>query len=134
MTEAVLDASALLAYLQDEPGAAAVDDCLAAGAAISTVNWSEVLAKVAEAGAAATERLERLMQQGGGLEELLAITPFLRHDAEHAAALQAVTRSRGLSLGDRACLALAGRLGVPAVTADRAWLDLDVPIEVLSIR
>lgn len=134
MAEAVLDASALLAYLQDEPGADAVEVRLTAGAAISTVNWSEVLAKVMEAGAAATERLEHLVEEGGGLAELLAVTPFLRRDAERAAALQAVTRSRGLSLGDRACLALADRLGVPAVTADRAWLDLDIAVDILSIR
>jgi len=134
MAEAVLDASALLAYLLDEPGAEVVDDRLVAGAAISTVNWCEVIAKVGEAGAVATERLELLVQPGGGLEELLAITPFLRQDAERVAGLQAVTRARGLSLGDRACLALALRLGAPAVTADRAWLDLDLPVEVLGIR
>lgn len=134
MSEAVLDASALLAYLQDEPGADAVEARLVAGAAISTVNWSEVLAKVAAAGAAAAQRLERLMRPGGGLMELLAIAPFLRRDAERAAALQALTRIRGLSLGDRACLALADRLGVPAVTADRAWIDLDIAVDVVRIR
>ena len=59
---------------------------------------------------------------------------FTVEDAVAAARLWPSTRSSGLSLADRACLALALRLGVPAVTADRAWLELDVGVEVIAVR
>lgn len=77
------------------------------GGAIGTVNLSEVLAKLVEA-------------------ELRAIV----EDALVAASLRPLTRRVGLSLGDRACLALAIRLGLPAATADRAWVDLAAPVGV----
>lgn len=64
----------------------------------------------------------------------VVLVPFDVADAEAAAELWRRTRHRGLSLADRACLALAARLRVPAVTADRAWTDLDVGVEIVSIR
>jgi ribonuclease VapC len=65
------------------------------------------------------------------IEDLaLTIEPFLRADAECAGAWRTSTRPLGLSLGDRACLALAYRLGTPAVTTDRAWENLALPVEV----
>jgi PIN domain nuclease of toxin-antitoxin system len=64
----------------------------------------------------------------------VALVPFDISDAETTADLWARTRHLGLSLADRTCLALAARLGVPAVTADRAWLDLDLGIEVVCVR
>lgn len=133
MSESVLDASALLAYLKDEPGAEVVEERLLTGAAISTVNWSEVLAKMAERGERAERELRRLMEEWG-VAQLLEIVPFSREDAERAASLRAATRSLGLSLGDRACLAFAWRLDRPALTADRSWLDLSLPFEVVAIR
>ena len=64
----------------------------------------------------------------------VAIRPFHASDARTAGELVLTTRRAGLSLADRACLALATRLGVPAVTADRAWLELDVGVEIVCIR
>lgn len=63
-----------------------------------------------------------------------ASRPFDAEDACLAGELAGVIREAGLSLADRACLALAGRLGVPAVTADRTWLSLDIGVEVIGIR
>lgn len=64
----------------------------------------------------------------------IVIVPFDPGDAERTGDLHDSTRAAGLSLADRACLALAGRLGVPAVTADRAWADLDVGVEIVCVR
>lgn len=64
----------------------------------------------------------------------LEIVPLTAEDAEHAAELWSPTRQLGLSLGDRACLALSPRLGLPALTADRAWLKLDLGVQVQTIR
>lgn len=69
-----------------------------------------------------------------GLDRVLPAVPTAAICAEAAARLRPATRHAGLSLADRACLALARRLGVPAVTADRAWGDLDVGVEVRLIR
>lgn len=129
----VLDASALLVYLQGEPGAPRVSDALLAGAAISTVNWSEVLARVAEAGGDPDALADRLLREGL-LPDALAIHAFDEADAREAARLRAGTRSAGLSLGDRACLALARRLARPALTADRAWRRLRIGIAIESVR
>lgn len=126
-TACVLDASAMLALLHSEPGAEAVEGVLDR-AAISTVNWSEVcqpwLAHDVD-----------VVDLRADIEALgVQIVPFSADDAEQAAALWNSTHRLGLSLGDRACLGLARRLGLPAVTADRAWLDADVGIEIRPIR
>lgn len=124
---AALDASALLAFLQGEPGGEAVEEVLGS-AVISSVNWSEVGQKSLERG----KPVRRLRVD---LEELgLDIVPFTVEDAEAAAELYQATRSSGLSLGDRACLALARRLGSPALTADRRWADISLGVEVRLIR
>ncbi|MDX6650044.1 MAG: hypothetical protein QOJ97_1995 [Solirubrobacteraceae bacterium] len=130
---AVLDASALLAWLQDEPGAQLVDTALAAGAAMSAVNWAEVLSKAAEAGQDPDALAARLTDEGllGGLVEVL---PLEAADAPLIARLRPLTRSAGLSLADRACLALAQRLGLEAVTAERAWAGLELGVSVRVIR
>jgi PIN domain nuclease of toxin-antitoxin system len=123
----VLDASALLALLHAEPGADVVEAAVDR-AAISTVNWAEVQQRWLARGLDATGLRD-------GVEALKTeIVPFTAEDADWAAELWTTTRSRGLSLGDRACLALAHRLGRPALTADRAWLDLDVGVTVEAIR
>jgi PIN domain nuclease of toxin-antitoxin system len=114
LSSSVLDASAILAWLRDEPGADTVTPLLA-GAAVSAVNWSEVAQKLGQYGANTTVTAGRLRALG------VRVEPFTAGDALAAAALWRATRTDGLSLADRACLALAQRLGIPAITADRAW-------------
>jgi PIN domain nuclease of toxin-antitoxin system len=129
----VLDASALLAYLNDEPGAQVVEDALVRGSAMSAVNVAEVLSKLTEIGEdpdEVTKELERRGLLGGKL----AVFPLTAADAVVIANLHRKTKAHGLSLGDRACLGLALRLRVPAVTADRAWLRLRVAVKVEAIR
>ncbi len=133
MSSAVLDASALLAYLRDEPGAEAVADAVAAGAAISTVNLGEVLSRVADRGGDPGDVAQRMTDEGllGGA---IAVEPFTSADAIDVGRIRPMTRTHGLSLGDRACLALARRLALPAITADKTWSKLDLGIEVQQIR
>ncbi len=123
----VLDASALLALLRREPGGELVEP-LVSKALISSVNWSEVVQKA----------LDQQADIGGLREDLealgLEIVPFNAPMAERAAAFRASTRHLGLSLGDRACLALAAELDLTAVTADRLWSDLSVGIAIQTIR
>jgi ribonuclease VapC len=129
---AVLDASALLALLKGEPGAERVAEALERGAYLSAVNLAEVLSKLADWGEDPAEAQAR-MAQVGLLGAAVEVLPFTGEDALEVARLRALTRAHGLSFGDRACLALARRLGLPALTAERAWaeLDLGIPVEVL---
>jgi ribonuclease VapC len=129
---AVLDASALLALLKGEPGAERVAEALERGAYLSAVNLAEVLSKLADWGEDPAEAQAR-MAQVGLLGAAVEVLPFTGKDALEVARLRALTRAYGLSFGDRACLALARRLGLPALTAERAWaeLDLGIPVEVL---
>ena len=126
-TEVVLDSSALLALLNDEPGADVVAGLLR-NSAMSTVNVSEVTAKLAEAGI----REHDIRRTVGGL--VLEMAPFDADQAVQAGMLRRATRKAGLSLGDRACLALAKRLGVPAATADHAWQRVDVGVRLTMVR
>jgi PIN domain nuclease of toxin-antitoxin system len=123
----VIDASALLAFLNQEPGAEAVEEHLDA-AAVSAVNWCETYGKLRQAGVGGDALVDGFAETG------IEIWPFDAEDARLAGELAGLAREAGLSLADRACLALAGRLGVPAVTADRAWLSLDIGVEVIGIR
>lgn len=130
---AVLDASALLAYLLDEPGADVVDAALAEGAVINAVNYAEVLSRLADRGdepATAHQRLERQ----GLIGDLLEVIPLLGEGAVTIARLRPATRAQGLSLGDRACLATALRLQRPVLTADRGWAMVDVGVSIRLIR
>jgi len=125
---AVLDASAILALLYREPGADAVEEVLD-GAAVSAVNWSEVLQKLAQRG------LDPASATPAALQELgLRIEPFTPDDAQRAAELWDAGRETGLSLGDRACLALAHRLALEAITADRAWKTVDAGVTIRLLR
>ncbi len=133
MSSAVLDASALLAYLRDEPGADAVADAIAGGASISTVNLGEVFSHVADRGADAAD-VAREMTDRGLLDGAIAVEQFTSADAVEVGRLRPLTREHGLSLGDRACLALARRLALPAVTADTAWSKLDLELDLRQIR
>lgn len=123
----VLDASALLALLQGEPGADEVQQLLQT-AAMCSVNWSEVLQK-------ALDRQTEIEGLQGELEALgLEILPFTAVLAETTARLRESTRHAGLSLGDRACLSLAAVLSLPAVTTDRVWAEIGLAIDVRVVR
>jgi PIN domain nuclease of toxin-antitoxin system len=127
VAEAVLDASALLALLNAEPGAGAVAATIH-DAAISAPNLSEVVGKLAEAGMpepAIRESLEGLS---------LNVVPLDHDQAYEAGLMRPATKSLGLSLGDRCCLGLARSLGLPALTADRVWGELALGIDVRVIR
>ena len=123
---AVLDASALLAYLQREPGGGSVRAVLG-GALMSTVNWTEVVQKAAGSQSEAAELRVDLESLG------LVLEPFSAAQAVIAGSLREPTMELGLSLGDRACLALAIEKGETILTADRVWarLRLGVGIEVI---
>lgn len=122
-----------MAVLHAEDGASVVIEAIGKGAAVSVVNWAEVLSKLAEAGkdpeVAAVE-----LRRAEGSRRALSIEPLTAADCVAVARLRPVTRRQGLSLADRACLALAERLDVPAVTADRKWLEADVAAGVQLIR
>lgn len=123
----VLDASALLAYLKDELGSDLVDGVLAESV-MSSVNWAEVVQKSVAAGVEVDGLLDDLQALG------LRIEPFTLEDGEMAGRLWEQTRQAGLSLGDRACLSLGLRLGVPVLTADRTWATLNLLVDVQVIR
>ena len=125
---AVLDASAILAVLKREPGRERVIEAMLVGATLSTVNLCEVAAVFARAGSAVPRLADDLDRLG------LAIEPLTREDAVEAGNMIRDTAAAGLSLADRSCLALAKRLGQPVLTADRAWSDLDLGIEVVLVR
>jgi ribonuclease VapC len=129
----VLDASALLAYTRDEVGGERVEEAIGEGGAISIVNVAEVLSTEAKAGVDPAAYRARLIARGllGGT---LIVHPFTDEDAVEAARLRPLTESAGLSLADRACLALARRLDAPALTADGAWAKVKVDVEVRLIR
>ncbi len=113
----VLDASALLAWLREEPGAENVERVLD-GSVISSVNLSEVLQKSLAAGLTAAEA-SPLPEDLGTLG--LSVAAFGTREAQVAASLWSVTRSLDISMADRACLATAVCLEAPAMTADRDW-------------
>lgn len=133
MNEPVLDASALLAYLNAEPGADTVEEALGAGARVGAVNWAEVLSKVAEK-SGAPEALEDQLERSGILGQALKVVPLTQEDALIVGKLRPRTKDAGLSLADRACLALAIRLSVPALTTDQAWAALDAEALGVEVR
>lgn len=123
----VADASAVIAFLVGEPFTRFDVERLS-NALISAVNLSEVLARLPELGvpehetAAAVSRLA------------LRVVVFDETQARAAARLRPPTRQAGLSLGDRACIALGSATGCPVVTADGAWVRLELGVEVILIR
>jgi ribonuclease VapC len=130
----VLDASALLAWLFQEPGATVVTQALGKGAVISSINWSETLQKLLSRGIS-PEQAHKDLSERQILEKALNIVPFTTLDAGEVALLTPETATYGLSLADRACVALARRLALPALTADRVWENLTLPsLQVAVIR
>ena len=126
VADAVLDASAVLAFLTSEPGSDIVQKAMTRSL-ISAVNVAEIVAKLIDRGV-----------PPGTASTLVASLPFeiVSLDAAlgfRVGTLRDATRTIGLSLGDRACLALAEREGLPALTADREWsrLNLQIPVHVI---
>jgi ribonuclease VapC len=127
MNSFVLDTSALLACLNREPGSESLDDKVA-DALLSAVNLAETVGVLVRRGASREGAAEILQLLD------LQVVEFERSLAEDTGALVERTRSKGLSLGDRACLALARARNLPAITADAAWRGIDVGIPIQFIR
>lgn len=113
----VLDASALLCLLFDEPGAERVEAALH-GSLISAANYAEVIGKLIDKGQDPAEAIADLAELD------LDVVPLDRAQGEVVGSLRQSTRQAGLSLGDRACLALAKATSRTALTADRAWAEI----------
>lgn len=127
MSATVLDATAVLALLQNEPGSERVAALLPT-AVISTVNLAEVVGKLAEVGMP-EPTIQTVLGELG-----LRTIPFDEALAFRAGLLRPATSDYGLSLGDRACLALGQHLRVPVLTADRMWKSLKLDVVVHLIR
>jgi PIN domain nuclease of toxin-antitoxin system len=127
MASAVLDSSAVLAVLNGEPGVDKIAEVLT-DALLSTVNYAEVVAKLVERGTSLVEAKTALQSIA------LTTVDFDIALAQRTGELRAETRKRGLSLGDRACLSLAQREGVAAITADRSWIGAIPGVEIRLFR
>jgi ribonuclease VapC len=127
VAEAVLDASALIAFLRKEPGQERVAEVLTRSC-ICTVNLAEVFGKMIEYG----KSLEDVVTQVERLR--IPVVPFDTEQARIAASLWKRTRAIGMSLGDRACLALALNTSLPVLTTERDWLECDLGVQVIKIR
>lgn len=123
----VLDASVLIAAMLREPGG---QDAIerASERRVSAVNLAEVRSKLVDRGWA-----EEAVDESLALLDT-PVEPFTEMDARQVAFLRGLTRQSGLSIGDRACIALAQRLGAAVMTADRNWAGIGLPVEVELIR
>lgn len=127
MTGVVLDASAVLAVVQREKGAdyvaAHIDD-----AHLNTVNLAEVLTKLVERGYDAPDAAQLIARLQ------LELHPFNEELAVEVAVLRTLTKAKGLSFGDRACLALTRKLGLPVLSADTRWMEVELDLDIRMIR
>ncbi len=123
----VLDTSAILAFVNQEPGAASVFSMIPESV-ISSVTLAEAYSVFSRKG---QDGITALAEVRYGLAEVI---PFTERQAEITGELRATTAQAGLSLGDRACLSLAIDLGTEVYTADRVWATLDLPCNVHLIR
>lgn len=128
MSRSVLDASAILAFVLGEDGTATAKEAIDGGSVVSAVNHSEVVSKLIES-----------IGDEVALEDALGFLTYeiVDFDADLAvrtARLRPLTRTLGLSLGDRACLALALREDLPVVTADRQWSHVDLGLDIRLAR
>ncbi|MGC1467364.1 MAG: type II toxin-antitoxin system VapC family toxin [Pseudolabrys sp.] len=127
MTGVVLDASAILALINAEPGADRVGELLEQ-AIVSAVNHAEVMTKLIERGMDGALAKSTILKIG------LEIVDYGIDLADRTGELRRHTQHLGLSLADRACLALAQHEGLPAVTADRKWAQVDIGVDIRLIR
>ncbi|MBD2502919.1 PIN domain-containing protein [Anabaena azotica] len=127
MSEIVVDASAILALLNQESGSEEVLQFIG-NATISTVNLSEIIAKLAEGGIP-EEDIQQILSNFH-----LKVVPFDEEQALIAGMLRPASKPIGLSFGDRACLALGIVLNKPVITTDRLWSNLNVGIEIRVVR
>jgi ribonuclease VapC len=123
----VLDASAVLVLLLDEPGADVVAEAVP-DSVLSTVNLAEVLSKLGDRGVDTSGLADHLVAAG------VRVEPMIEQDAAEVAGLRRLDTGNLLSLGDRCCLALARRLSCAVLTADRAWSAVDMDVEVRQVR
>ena len=126
MSRVVIDASALLALLFAETGHEIVSEALNHGI-MSAVNLAEVASRLFFLGADEQTTRNKLADLP------IEIVPFTQGHAYRAGVLRVATKARGLSLGDRACLATAEDLKLPVLTADQSWslLKLTIPVQVI---
>ena len=127
MNRIVLDASAILAFIQGEPGSEKLTAELLSRAVCGAVNLAEVHGKLVSRGWSIDEAWE------DARSPIQEAVPFDLSQARLTGGLIALTRALGLSLGDRACLALAITLKAPVYTTEQAWkkLKLEVPVHVI---
>lgn len=128
MSKVVVDSSVVIAYLRREPGWEALEGYLAGTCLISTVNLTEVVGTLRDKGIAA-EALDTILDH---LE--LTVMSYDEAQARKAGELRVATKHLGLSLGDRACLALADAQKLAAITTDSVWGQLDVGIKIKVVR
>ncbi len=128
MNKVVLDASAILALINGEPGHEKLTPSVLANAVCSTVNLAEVQAKLVSHGWPPSEAWQDAM---GPIREAI---PFTEEHAKVTGTLITHTRAVGLSLGDRACIALGMALQAPVFTAEQTWKKLNLGIEIQVIR
>jgi PIN domain nuclease of toxin-antitoxin system len=128
MNEVVLDASAMLAYIQEERGAENLSKEILDHAVASTVNLAEAQSKLVKKGRDPEEAWEEI------LSLVIAEEPFTSEQAKIAGDLITMTEKYGLSLGDRSCLALAIALNAPVYTTEQLWKNLKVGVPIHVIR
>lgn len=128
VSKVVFDSSAILAYLQRETGWEDVEPYLQSESIISSVNLAEVVGKLHEKGVADGDIKQVLDSLA------LVVVPFDEAQALKAGELRPVNKSLGLSLGDRACLALTLVHTLPVMTTDRAWQKLKIGVHVMVVR